>query len=139
MRLKQTTSDGLTARSEEGCNTGCCPSHPNVTAIVAPLFPGQQTGPSLVDILWGHISPSGKLPFTSTNPFSDYNIFPSINNQVLAVAKNKSDHPPNTISDERRITLQANFTEKLLTDHRRFDAHNITPRFGTWDMFILVI
>lgn len=39
--------------------------HPNITAVVAPLFPGEQTGPGLVDVLWGHVSPSAKLPFTS--------------------------------------------------------------------------
>ncbi|KAH7008968.1 hypothetical protein EDB80DRAFT_683945 [Ilyonectria destructans] len=77
----------------------------------------------------GHVSPSGKLPFTSTNPFPGYNISPSINNQVLAVAKNESDYPPNTISDEYSITPQANFTEKLLIDYRWFDSNNITPRF----------
>lgn len=38
--------------------------NPNVTAVLAPLYPGEQTGPGLVDILWGHVSPSAKLPFT---------------------------------------------------------------------------
>lgn len=38
--------------------------NPNVTAVLAPLFPGEQTGPGLVDILWGDVSPSAKLPFT---------------------------------------------------------------------------
>lgn len=42
--------------------------NPNVTAVVAPLFPGEQTGPGLVDILWGHVSPSAKLPFTGKCP-----------------------------------------------------------------------
>jgi len=40
--------------------------NPNITALVAPLFPGEQTGPGSVDVLWGHVSPSGKLPFTSS-------------------------------------------------------------------------
>lgn len=38
--------------------------NPNVTAVLAPLYPGEQTGPGLVDILWGDVSPSAKLPFT---------------------------------------------------------------------------
>ncbi|KAF7555596.1 hypothetical protein G7Z17_g2050 [Cylindrodendrum hubeiense] len=83
--------------------------NPNITAVVAPLFPGEQTGPSLVDILWGHVSPSGKLPFT--------------------IGKSESDYPPNTISQEHSVTPQANFTEKLLIDYRWFDAKSITPRF----------
>ncbi|KAH7137830.1 glycoside hydrolase superfamily [Dactylonectria macrodidyma] len=83
--------------------------NPNVTAVVAPLFPGEQTGPGLVDILWGHVSPSAKLPFT--------------------IGKQESDYPPATISYDKSIKPQANFTEKLLIDYRWFDAHNITPRF----------
>ena len=39
--------------------------NPNVTAVVAPLFPGEQSGPGLIDVLWGHVSPGAKLPFTS--------------------------------------------------------------------------
>lgn len=41
--------------------------NPNVTAVLAPLYPGEQTGPGLVDILWGDVSPSAKLPFTGMN------------------------------------------------------------------------
>ena len=40
-------------------------NHPNVTAILATLLPGEQSGPSLVSLLYGDVSPSGKLPFTS--------------------------------------------------------------------------
>ncbi|KAB8217573.1 glycoside hydrolase superfamily [Aspergillus novoparasiticus] len=83
--------------------------NPNVTAVVAPLFPGEQTGPGLVDILWGRVSPSAKLPFT--------------------IAKQESDYPPNTISYDPSVTPQANFTEKLNIDYRWFDTYNITPRF----------
>ncbi|PMD61671.1 glycoside hydrolase family 3 protein [Hyaloscypha bicolor E] len=83
--------------------------HPNITAVVAPLFPGEQTGPGLVDVLWGHVSPSGKLPFT--------------------IGKSESDYPPNTISYDHSISPQSNFTEKLKIDYRWFDTYNITPRF----------
>ncbi|KAJ6133532.1 Glycoside hydrolase family 3 [Penicillium samsonianum] len=83
--------------------------NPNVTAVLAPLYPGEQTGPGLVDILWGHVSPNAKLPFT--------------------VGKSESDYPPNTISQEHSITPQADFTEKLKIDYRWFDTYNITPRF----------
>jgi beta-glucosidase len=48
--------------------------HPNITAVVAPLFPGEQTGPGLVDFLWGHVSPSGKLPFTSLCSIRDQRV-----------------------------------------------------------------
>lgn len=39
-------------------------NHPNVTGIVFAGAPGEQTGPSIVDILYGHSNPSGKLPYS---------------------------------------------------------------------------
>ncbi|CRL20762.1 Glycoside hydrolase, family 3, C-terminal [Penicillium camemberti] len=83
--------------------------NPNVTAVLAPLYPGEQTGPGLVDILWGDVSPSAKLPFT--------------------VGRSESDYPSHTISEEHSIAPQADFTEKLKIDYRWFDTYNITPRF----------
>ena len=41
-------------------------SHPNVTAILAAGLPGEQTGIAIANVVYGDISPSGKLPFTST-------------------------------------------------------------------------
>lgn len=83
--------------------------HPNVTAIVMPLMPGEQTGPSLVRVLYGDVSPSGKLPFT--------------------IGKALSDYPPNTIVRDAITEPTTEFTEKLLVDYRFFDANNITPRY----------
>ncbi|KFY13084.1 hypothetical protein V491_06524 [Pseudogymnoascus sp. VKM F-3775] len=83
--------------------------NPNITAVLAPLFPGEQSGPGLIDVLWGHVSPGAKLPFT--------------------IGKNESDYPPNTISYDHSLTPQASFTEKLKIDYRWFDTYNITPRF----------
>ncbi len=39
-------------------------NHPNVTAIIYAGAPGEQTGPSIVDVIYGAYNPSGRLPFT---------------------------------------------------------------------------
>jgi hypothetical protein len=39
-------------------------NHPNITAIIYAGAPGEQAGPSLVDVLWGTRNPSGRLPFS---------------------------------------------------------------------------
>ncbi|KAL2842005.1 glycoside hydrolase superfamily [Aspergillus pseudodeflectus] len=86
--------------------------HPNITAIIAAHLPGQEIGNSIVDILWGDVNPSGKLPYTIAHLESDYNA--PIVNLTNATDKN---------------AWQDNFAEHLLIDYRHFDAHNITPRY----------
>ncbi|AUP78118.1 beta-glucosidase [Flavivirga eckloniae] len=52
----------------------------NIPAILEAWYPGEKTGTALADILWGKISPSGKLPMTFCNsvddlpPFDDYDV-----------------------------------------------------------------
>lgn len=46
--------------------------HPNVKAIVWPGLPGQESGNSLADILFGDINPSGRLPYTIARHEKDY-------------------------------------------------------------------
>ena len=83
--------------------------HPNVTAVVAAHFPGQESGDAIASVLFGDVSPSGKLPYT--------------------IAHSLDDYPPNTIIDDQVLHPQSNFTESTLIDYRWFSAHNITPRF----------
>jgi len=86
--------------------------HPNVTAILWASLPGQESGNSLVDILYGAVNPSGRLPFT--------------------IAKNDSDYSSDVLFKPNAGNTTApydNFPEKLLVDYRAFNARNITPRY----------
>ena len=95
-----------------GVNTLPWSDHPNVTAILAAHFPGQESGNSLVDLLYGKVNPSGHLPYTIAMNGSDYNA------------------PPTTaINTTGFDDWQSYFEEKLEIDYRYFDAHNITVRY----------
>ncbi|KAK8118124.1 uncharacterized protein PG998_006405 [Apiospora kogelbergensis] len=86
--------------------------YPNVTAILAAHYPGQESGNSIVDILYGDVNPSGKLPYTIAFNGTDYNA------------------PPTTAVNTTGIDdWQSWFDEKLEIDYRYFDAHNISVRY----------
>ncbi|KAF2438927.1 glycoside hydrolase family 3 protein [Karstenula rhodostoma CBS 690.94] len=86
--------------------------HENVTAILAAHFPGEESGHSLVDILYGDVNPSGHLPYTIALNGTDYNA------------------PPTTaINTTGHYDWQSWFDEKLEVDYRYFDSHNISVRY----------
>ncbi|KAL1311900.1 hypothetical protein AAFC00_001971 [Neodothiora populina] len=84
--------------------------HPNVTAVIYGLLPGQESGHALVDVLYGDVSPSGRLPFTIAKKEDDYGLL--LNSTI--------DYGP---------FPQDNFTEGLYIDYRHFDKYNTTPRY----------
>lgn len=87
-------------------------SHPNVTAIIAAHYPGQEAGNSIVDVLYGEVNPSGHLPYTIAKNTSDYNA------------------PPTTaVSTNGTYDWQSWFEEKLEIDYRYFDAQNISVQY----------
>nr|AAM94393.3 avenacinase [Rasamsonia emersonii] len=86
----------------------------NVTGVIVGHYPGEQVGNSIVDVLFGDVNPSGKLPYTIAYQASDYNA-PIVNFTGV------DDNDPNL--------WQSNFTEGLLIDYRHFDYNNITPRY----------
>ncbi|KAI9740353.1 MAG: hypothetical protein M1834_004932 [Cirrosporium novae-zelandiae] len=84
--------------------------HENITAVIFAGLPGEESGNSLVDILYGDISPSGRLPYTVAHNESDYG-------SVLNSTADAGPFP------------QQNFTEGVYIDYRAFDHKDISPRF----------
>ncbi|KAL7411292.1 glycoside hydrolase superfamily [Mrakia frigida] len=83
--------------------------HENVTAVLMAYYPGQESGNAVTNVLFGDVSPSGKLPFT--------------------LGKSLEDWPPQGIIDELVDQPNATFPEGNLIDYRYFDANSIEPRF----------
>jgi beta-glucosidase len=46
--------------------------HPNVTAVVWAGLGGTETGNAIVDVIYGAVNPSGRLPYTVAKSLSDY-------------------------------------------------------------------
>ncbi|KAJ9101092.1 hypothetical protein QFC21_003310 [Naganishia friedmannii] len=87
--------------------------HPNVTAVLLAGLPGQESGNSIVEIVYGDYNPSAKLPFTiAKNSLSDY---PA---QIAYINTNLDPEP------------QIDYKERLNVDYRHFLSNNITPRYG---------
>ncbi|KAH8433159.1 beta-glucosidase [Aspergillus melleus] len=111
--LEDEFSDNLVKNVATNCSIRTVDAwidHPNVTAVLYAGLPGQESGHSLADILYGDINPSGRLPYT--------------------VAKNESDYGSllnSTVSFD--AFPEVNFTEGLYIDYRAFDRKEITPRF----------
>ncbi|KAF2190691.1 glycoside hydrolase family 3 protein [Zopfia rhizophila CBS 207.26] len=84
---------------------------PTVKAVLIANLPGQESGNSLTDILFGDINPSGRLPYT--------------------IAKKEDDYGPGSkiLYYPNGLVPQQNFTEGLYIDYRYFDKQNITPRY----------
>jgi beta-glucosidase len=90
-------------------------NNPNVTAILAAHMPGQETGNSIVDVLWGDVNPSGKLPYTIANNETDY--AKNLVNSTGLVTTNDPD------------AWQADFVEGNLIDYKEFDASNASVAY----------
>lgn len=83
--------------------------HPNVTAVIQAHLPGQESGNSLVDVLFGKVNPSGRLPYT--------------------IAKARADYPADVLYSSTMDTPQITYSEALNIDYRHFDANGVTPRY----------
>ncbi|KAJ3058373.1 hypothetical protein HDU99_006834, partial [Rhizoclosmatium hyalinum] len=81
--------------------------HPNISAVVYALLPGQESGSALADVLFGDINPSGRLPFT--------------------VLKDRSEYAADVLYTSFVHTPQIDYSEGLFIDYRHADKMNITP------------
>ena len=84
-------------------------SNPNITAILWAGVPGEQSGNSIADVLYGRVNPSAKLPFTLAETREDYGT------DLLYVPNEGTGAP------------QANFSEGVFIDYRALDRANATP------------
>lgn len=76
---------------------------PTVIGVIWAGIPGQESGNGLVDVLYGSVSPNGKLPYTIAKSVGDYGMGP--------------------------VGGDDNFPEGLYIDYRHFDKYNIQPRY----------
>ncbi|KAF7364152.1 Glycoside hydrolase family 3 protein [Mycena sanguinolenta] len=86
-------------------------TNPNITGIIYAGAPGEQSGPGLVDVLFGAVNPTGRLPFSIADSPSSYGT---------------------TIVTDPGFPLgfpTIDYTERLLLDYRYMDQEGIAPRF----------
>lgn len=86
-------------------------NNPNVTAVLFAHLPGQDSGRALTQIIYGAVSPSGRLPYTVAQEQSDY---AGILGPCL---------------DDGSLSPQCDFNEGMNVDYRSFLSRNVTPRF----------
>ena len=84
-------------------------SNPNITAILWAGVPGEQSGNSIADILYGRVNPGAKLPFTLAETREDYGT------DLLYMPNNGKAAP------------QIAFTEGVFIDYRALDRAGVTP------------
>lgn len=83
--------------------------NPNITAILWAGIPGQESGNSIADVLYGRVNPAAKLPFTLAETREDYGT------DILYIPNEGTGAP------------QVNFTEGVFIDYRALDRANTTP------------
>ena len=84
-------------------------SNPNITAILWAGLPGEQSGNSIVDVLYGKVNPGAKLPFT--------------------FAKTREDFGTDLLYEPNGPVPQIDFTEGVFIDYRALDRAGIEPTY----------
>jgi beta-glucosidase len=97
-----------------GINSMPWANNVNVTAIIAAHLPGQESGNSIVDILWGEVNPSGRLPYSIAKNPKDYDI------PIVNLTESQVTSP---------TAWQDDFVEGQMIDYRKLDSAGIEPLF----------
>ena len=84
-------------------------NNPNITAILWAGIPGEQSGNSIADVLYGRVNPGAKLPFT------------------LAVSR--EDYGTDLLYVPNADVPQIDFTEGVFIDYRALDKNNVQPLY----------
>ncbi|KAF7717065.1 Beta-glucosidase [Penicillium ucsense] len=84
---------------------------PSVHAVLYANLPGQESGNALVDVLFGDVDASGRLPYTIGRSLDDYG-------PGAKVLYSTRDRQPEFM-----------FDQGLYIDYRYFDKNNIAPRY----------
>lgn len=92
---------------------------PNITAILWAGVPGQESGNSITDVLYGKVNPAARTPFTWGAAREDYGT-------DILYTPNNGEHSLDTYVYD---APQLDYTEGTYIDYRGFDARNITPIF----------
>ena len=80
---------------------------PHVPAVVEAWYPGMEGGNAIADVLFGHVDPSGRLPFS----------WP----------KRLEDSPSHQLGTQNND--EVDYKEKLLVGYRYYDTRNVAPQF----------
>ncbi|HPG47153.1 MAG TPA: glycoside hydrolase family 3 C-terminal domain-containing protein [bacterium] len=79
----------------------------SVKAVIAAMYPGQEGGTALADILFGRVNPSGKLPFSYIQDRSESPVF----------------------KEYKDPGLKVHYSEGVFVGYRYYDKNNIDPLF----------
>ena len=84
-----------------------------VSGLVHAVFPGQDGGQALAEILFGNVNPSGKLPFTFEKRFEDNPAYPN--------------YPADLSADPAGNT--ATYKEGIFVGYRGFEKNGVQPQY----------
>ena len=106
----------------------------NVKAVLHAGLPGQESGNSIVDVLYGAYNPSAKLPYVIPNSLADYprgcyyniSVEPSLTSDLWASASTAIDFGLNNFLGK---AVDINYTEGVFLDYRWMQSKGIKPRY----------